>query len=317
MDLGGVILFARRRKVVVGKRSLCPRPHSPFFFRGSRRFALPFAACAHAFRCPLLPIPTHAHALQHAPMPVDARVTVVEGEREEKRRARSSFGAPAAAVPGSCLFARARGRARATGLFSSLLGRPTGQAGRRHAGGASRPLPGTRIGLLASLALCSLASPSCPLFPGTTTADPAPADVSDAKRARAAEPPLPSTSATPTPVDYAALFSEEGARRRLAGLREIVAAAAGRPGVVGLHGGFPPPDAFPFVRLTATLKDGTTVEVSDPGQVRKRWEGGRERRDGEKGCADDAVGAHTREKARSVRGRARALPLFDTPGRGL
>jgi len=46
-----------------------------------------------------------------------------------------------------------------------------------------------------------------------------------------------------------------------------VAAAAGRPGVVGLHGGFPPADAFPFVRLTATLKDGTVVDVAGPDQV--------------------------------------------------
>jgi hypothetical protein len=69
------------------------------------------------------------------------------------------------------------------------------------------------------------------------------------------------------PIDYASLFSEEGARRRLAGLREIVAAHAGKAGVVGLHGGFPPPDAFPFVRLTATLKDGTVLDIGDPAKV--------------------------------------------------
>ena len=99
-----------------------------------------------------------------------------------------------------------------------------------------------------------------------------PADASDPKRARAAPAAADTTtsaiSSTPVPVDHAALFSKEGASRRLAGLREIVAAHAGKPGVVGLHGGFPPPDAFPFVRLTATLKDGTVVDVSDPAKVR-------------------------------------------------
>jgi hypothetical protein len=114
---------------------------------------------------------------------------------------------------------------------------------------------------------CSLTPPraSSPLLLLLQGLDPA--DASDAKRARAAPSATTTTTPTPIPVDYAALFSTEGSCRRLAGLREIVAAHAGKPGVVGLHGGFPPPDAFPFVRLTATLKDGTVVDVSDPDKV--------------------------------------------------
>ena len=183
------------------------------------------------------------------------------------------------------------------------------QAGSGRAGGASRPRPGTRIGSLPFLLFAHRRRGSS-LLPGTT-ADPAPTDVSDAKRARADPTTLTSTS-TPTPVDYASLFSEEGARRRLAGLREIVAAAAGRPGVVGLHGGFPPPDAFPFVRLTATLKDGTTVEVSDPEQVcgkREREGDGRVARR-ERGDALTTRSGHARGEKHAPCGVSREAAHF-------
>ena len=92
------------------------------------------------------------------------------------------------------------------------------------------------------------------------------------------------------------MFSTEGRARRMAGLRELVtasaaadkalsprsrtssktspsgsaqasAAAAEAASVIGLHGGFPPASSFPFVKLTATLRDGSVIEVEDPAEV--------------------------------------------------
>ena len=81
----------------------------------------------------------------------------------------------------------------------------------------------------------------------------------------------------------------------MAGLRELVTASAaadkalsprsrnstsassaslasrlGSAPVIGLHGGFPPASSFPFVKLTATLRDGSVIEVEDPAEVEKR-----------------------------------------------
>lgn len=94
------------------------------------------------------------------------------------------------------------------------------------------------------------------------------------------------------------MFSTEGKARRMAGLRELVtasaaadkalsprrrggcsstsasaqaqasAAASQTASVIGLHGGFPPASSFPFVKLTATLRDGSVIEVDDPAEVR-------------------------------------------------
>jgi len=78
----------------------------------------------------------------------------------------------------------------------------------------------------------------------------------------------PSTTATTTssPVDFDALWSREGRARRLAGLREVVAAAAATPGTIGLHGGFPPAAAFPLARITLTTTDGRDI-VIDGGEA--------------------------------------------------
>ena len=91
------------------------------------------------------------------------------------------------------------------------------------------------------------------------------------------------------------MFSTEGRARRMAGLRELVTAsaaadkalsprsknassssaaqasagAAEAASVIGLHGGFPPASSFPFVKLTATLRDGSVIEVEDPAEVKK------------------------------------------------
>ena len=105
----------------------------------------------------------------------------------------------------------------------------------------------------------------------------------------------------PLPLDFEAMFSTEGKARRMAGLRELVTAsaaadktlsprsknsssasaaaprsaqasagAAEAASVIGLHGGFPPASSFPFVKLTATLRDGSVIEVEDPAEVRKK-----------------------------------------------
>ena len=213
-------------------------------------------------------------------MPVDAAVRV-EGEiltggsaAQEKSDEGTAAGAGAAGRPPPR--SRARHAARMTGgpvpLLPCWVWHGPGSALDGRVGGCgARPVP--------ALPPASLPSPSTRPPPPRLPPPPPcfypgldPADASDPKRARAAPAAAATTtraiSSTPVPVDHAALFSKEGASRRLAGLREIVAAHAGKPGVVGLHGGFPPPDAFPFVRLTATLKDGTVVDVSDPAKVR-------------------------------------------------
>ena len=84
-------------------------------------------------------------------------------------------------------------------------------------------------------------------------------------------------SSPPNPPDFESLYSLEGVARRLAGLREVVAAAASSPGIVGLHGGFPPATAFPFRRLSATLADGSELVIDDEDEVRSCVEGKRER----------------------------------------
>ena len=105
------------------------------------------------------------------------------------------------------------------------------------------------------------------------------------------------SAAIPLPLDFEAMFSTEGRARRMAGLRELVTAsaaadkalsprsknssssssasaqasagAAEAASVLGLHGGFPPASSFPFVKLTATLRDGSVIEVDDPAEVKR------------------------------------------------
>lgn len=43
---------------------------------------------------------------------------------------------------------------------------------------------------------------------------------------------------------------------------------AGIPGIVGLHNGLPPSDAFPVESLTIKLQDGAIIEIDDPAEVR-------------------------------------------------
>ncbi len=68
-------------------------------------------------------------------------------------------------------------------------------------------------------------------------------------------------------VDYTQHFGQEGHARKLASLRVLLSAFTGVPGIIGLHGGLPPADAFPFTEMSFTLRDGTKMQISDPAQV--------------------------------------------------
>ena len=74
---------------------------------------------------------------------------------------------------------------------------------------------------------------------------------------------------TPAPVsvDWSQHLSEEGSLRQLASLRVLLSTFSGIPGVVGLHGGLPAADAFPFTEMSFTLRDGSKVVVNDPVQA--------------------------------------------------
>ena len=77
------------------------------------------------------------------------------------------------------------------------------------------------------------------------------------------------SSMTPAPVsvNWSQHLSEEGSLRQLASLRVLLSTFSGIPGVVGLHGGLPAADAFPFTEMSFTLRDGSKVVVNDPVQV--------------------------------------------------
>ena len=68
-------------------------------------------------------------------------------------------------------------------------------------------------------------------------------------------------------VDFSQHFGHEGHARQLASLRVLLSAFTGVPGIIGLHGGLPPADAFPFTEMAFTLRDGTKMEIKDPAQV--------------------------------------------------
>lgn len=76
-----------------------------------------------------------------------------------------------------------------------------------------------------------------------------------------------STDGQQSTVDYSRHFGQEGNSRQLASLRVLLSAFTGVPGIIGLHGGLPPADAFPFTDMSFTLRDGTKLHISDPAQV--------------------------------------------------
>lgn len=69
-------------------------------------------------------------------------------------------------------------------------------------------------------------------------------------------------------VDTESMLSREGRARHMAGLRKLVTAFAGVPGIIGLHGGLPPASAFPITGMTLTLQNGQKVDLDDPIKVR-------------------------------------------------
>ena len=71
-----------------------------------------------------------------------------------------------------------------------------------------------------------------------------------------------------TVADVESMLSKEGRARQMAGLRKVVTAFAGVPGIIGLHGGLPPATAFPIKGVTLTLEDGHKVEMDNPVKVR-------------------------------------------------
>ena len=69
------------------------------------------------------------------------------------------------------------------------------------------------------------------------------------------------------PVNFGELFSREACDRLMPGLRVLATAFNGLPGMIPLHGGLPPREAFPLSSMQLTLKDGTTIDINDPSEV--------------------------------------------------
>lgn len=72
-------------------------------------------------------------------------------------------------------------------------------------------------------------------------------------------------------VDFTDYFTEEAKIRHFPALRDIVFNALRVPGIIGLHGGLPPNESFPIESISLKLRDGSTIEVSDPAQVVARY----------------------------------------------
>lgn len=66
---------------------------------------------------------------------------------------------------------------------------------------------------------------------------------------------------------FGEFFSEEGRKRRMPALRSLITSFSGVPGVIGLHGGFPPTDVLPFESISVKLRDGSAFEISEPSKV--------------------------------------------------
>lgn len=60
----------------------------------------------------------------------------------------------------------------------------------------------------------------------------------------------------------------QGQAFRVGELSGLLFEFAGIPGIVGLHNGLPPSDAFPIESLSIKLKSGGTIELSDPVEAR-------------------------------------------------
>lgn len=73
--------------------------------------------------------------------------------------------------------------------------------------------------------------------------------------------------ASGVPVDWTSRLSEVGGRVRPPSLRAIATRYGTAPGIIGLHGGFPAPTAFPIRKLSFTTTDGTEISIDDPAKM--------------------------------------------------
>ena len=72
----------------------------------------------------------------------------------------------------------------------------------------------------------------------------------------------------PVPCNIESHLSKEASARTLSSLSKFIFEFSGIPGIVGLHGGLPPPSIFPFKGLKVQLEDGTWLDMSAQEKVR-------------------------------------------------
>lgn len=68
-------------------------------------------------------------------------------------------------------------------------------------------------------------------------------------------------------LDWDTYWSDEGRSRQPAMLHSIIQRFSTLPDVVGMHGGLPPPDAFPFTSFSFGVCDGTTLTIDSQPEV--------------------------------------------------
>ena len=70
-----------------------------------------------------------------------------------------------------------------------------------------------------------------------------------------------------TPCNIEHHLSKEASARTLSSLSKFIFSFSGIPGMVGLHGGLPPPSIFPFKAMKVQLEDGTWLDMSAKDKV--------------------------------------------------
>jgi hypothetical protein len=106
-----------------------------------------------------------------------------------------------------------------------------------------------------------------PAAPDLLLAGASPADGGPPKRQRTVDVQTVKDHLNGNSWEHEENFSQEGRKRRMPALRSLITAFTGVPGVIGLHGGFPPADAFPFESISVKLRDGSSFEISEPSKV--------------------------------------------------
>ena len=75
----------------------------------------------------------------------------------------------------------------------------------------------------------------------------------------------------PIPCDIESHLSKEASARTLSSLSKFIFEFSGIPGMVGLHGGLPPPSIFPFKGMKVQLEDGSWLDMSDKDKVSAQY----------------------------------------------